>query len=274
MAKGGTASGVDVVMLTKNSMRPSLPETIASVYANIPVNRLIVVDGGSKDGTVEFLSGQKGAVLVDDSKGTRATARQKGIEAVETELFAFVDSDVVLQPRWYDLAMAWFANGVGGVSTFSRQLGDEADTQRAVAKLYRLRSVSDLARRKRFDTAASLIRTEAVRGLKIPRELQAGEDEFIGRFIQGRGFRAFGVPSPVVCHRRTEPQTDSPITRGRLLRRHGWRTTRYMARQMLLSVPEGVFICLYTGNCRAGVQRFRYSTLAFVGYVTGPSSYE
>ena len=270
--EAGAQPQVDVVMLTKNSMKPSLPRTVASVYENVPVDRLLVVDGGSKDGTVEFLSGQRGAVVIDDSRGTRATSRQKGIDAVRTEFFAFVDSDVVLQTAWYSLAIAWFTGDVGGVSTFSRQLGDEADTQRAIAKLYRLRSVSDLAKRKRFDTAAALIRTEAVRGLRIPRELQAGEDEFIGRFIQGRGYRALGVPSPVAYHQRTEPQTDSPIVRGRLLRRRGWRTTKYMARQAALSLPEGVFICLYTGNLRAGVQRFRYSTLAFVGYLTGRSA--
>lgn len=266
MSKGPAKA--DVVMLTKNSMRPSLPETLASVYANVPVNRLIVVDGGSSDGTVEYLSRQKNAVLIDDSRGTRATARQKGVERVETDYFAFVDSDVILQEQWYALAMAWFANDVGGVSTFPRQLGDEADTQRAVAKLYGLRRVSDLARRKRFDTAAAVIRTEAVRGIRIPGELQAGEDEYIGRVIQSRGFKAFVVPTPVIYHQRTEPQTDSPIARGRLLRSQGWRTARYMARQALLSVPEGVFIWVYTGNFNAAKQRIRYSTLAFLGYMT------
>jgi len=265
---GKGAPGVDVVLLTMNSMKPSLPETVASIYANVPVNRLLVVDGGSKDGTVEFLSTQKGAVLIDDSGGTRATARQKGVEAVKTEYFAFVDSDVILQHGWYDAAMGQVTPQVGGVSTFPYQMGDERDTQLAMAKLYRLQRVSDLALRKRFDTAAALIRTESVRGLAIPRELRAGEDEYIGRFIEARGFRALVVPRPVVYHQRTEPQTDNPVTRGRLLRRQGWRSTRYMARQFLLSIPEGIFIWFYTGNGRAGKQRVRYSALALVGYLS------
>ncbi len=263
----------DVVMLTKNSMKPSLPETLASVYANVPVNRLIVVDGGSKDGTVECVLKQNNAVLVDDSRGTRATARQKGVEEVETEFFAFIDSDVVLQKDWYAAATRWFAKDVGGVATFPVQTGDEADTQRAIAKLYGLGRVNDLARRKRFDTAAAVIRTRCVSGLEIPAKLQAGEDEYIGRFIQNRGFRAFVVPSPVVYHQRTEPQTDSPIARGRLLRSQGWRTRRYVARQAVLSIPEGLFIFLYTGNYRAGIQRFRYSTLALVGYLWAGEPY-
>ena len=263
---------IDVVMLTKNSMNPSLPETLASVYAWVPVNRLIVVDGGSTDGTVEFVSKREKVLLIDDSSGTRATARQKGIEAVETEFFAFIDSDVVLQHDWYSQAAAWFRKEVGGVSTFPYQMGDEGDTQVAIAKLYRLGSVSDLARRKRFDTAAAVIRKEAVRGISIPSVLQAGEDEYIGRVIQERGFRAFVVPRPVVYHRRTEPQPDNPLTRGRLLRRQGWRTTGYMARQFLLSIPEGAFIWVYTGNFNAGKQRVRYSALAFVGYLSAPGA--
>jgi glycosyltransferase involved in cell wall biosynthesis len=264
-------SKADVVMLTKNSMKPSLADTLASVYANIPVNRLIVVDGGSKDGTVELVSRQKDVLLVDDSKGTRATARQRGIELVETPTFAFVDSDVILQEGWYTLAAAQLASDVGGVSTFPYQRGDEWDTQRAIARLYRLRAVSDLAGRKRFDTAAALVRTEAVKGIRIPREFQLGEDEYIGRVIGERGFRAFVASTPVVYHQRTEPQTDSPMARGLLLRRQGWRTRTYMARQALLSIPEGLFIWLYTGNGRAGRQRIRYCTVAFVAYVTAPS---
>ncbi len=261
-------------MLTKNSMKPSLPDTLASVYANIPVSRLIVVDGGSTDGTVEFVSKQKNVLLIDDSEGTRATARQRGIESVETPLFAFVDSDVILQDGWYALAAARFSPDVGGVSTFPYQQGDEGDTQRAIAKLYGLGSVSDLAGRKRFDTAAAVVRTDAVRGIRIPKELQAGEDEYIGRVIRERGFRAFVVSSPVIYHQRTEPQTDSPIARGRLLRSQGWRTGRYMARQALLSLPEGAFIWLYTGNLNAGKQRIRYSTLALLGYLTAGRSAE
>lgn len=258
----------DVVMLTRNSMRPSLPETLASVYANVPVNRLIVVDGGSSDGTLEFVAKQKGAVVIDDSGGTRATARQKGVEAVATEFFAFVDSDVIVQKDWFASAMVWFSPYVGGVATFTFQRGADADTQRALARLYRLKSVNDLASRKRFDTAAAVIRAEAVRGVKIPKELQAGEDEFIGRFIQQRGFRAIVVPHPVVYDQRTRPQTDSPVTRGRLLRRQGWRTVRYMVRQALLSIFEGAFIWLYTGNFRAGRQRVGYSVLALMGYLS------
>jgi len=47
---------VYVVLLTKNSNKPVLRLVLESLYKNVNVNRLIVVDGGSTDGTVELLS--------------------------------------------------------------------------------------------------------------------------------------------------------------------------------------------------------------------------
>ena len=94
---------VDVVLLTKNSEKV-LEECLASVYANVPVNQLIVVDGYSNDKTLEILNhyNQKhGNVKVFFDRGTRATAREKGIRQVKTEWFMFVDSDVVVCKDWY-----------------------------------------------------------------------------------------------------------------------------------------------------------------------------
>ena len=75
---------VDVVLLTKNSEKV-LEACLASVYANVPVNQLIVVDGYSTDRTLEVLnrySQKHGNVQVFFDRGTRATAREKGIEQV------------------------------------------------------------------------------------------------------------------------------------------------------------------------------------------------
>ena len=89
-------SRIDVVLLTKNSER-KLQECVDSIYSNIPVARLIAVDGYSKDKTLDILgefNRKYRNVKVIMDKGTRATALQKGIEAVETDWFVFVDSDV------------------------------------------------------------------------------------------------------------------------------------------------------------------------------------
>ena len=83
---------VDVVIITKNSEH-MLNECLRSVYENVPVNRLIVVDGHSTDKTLEIVhkfQKKHGNVLMVQDNGNRATARQKGIEQVKTEWFMFV----------------------------------------------------------------------------------------------------------------------------------------------------------------------------------------
>ena len=77
---------VDVVIITKNSER-MLNECLNSVYKNVPVNHLIVVDGYSTDKTLDIVrlfQKKHGNVLLIPDKGTRATARQKGIDHVKT----------------------------------------------------------------------------------------------------------------------------------------------------------------------------------------------
>lgn len=75
-----------------------MPECVKSIYNydNVFINRLIVVDSGNTDGIIEFLERMPGVEIIDDSKGSRTTARRRGVEAVETEWHPNVDSDVIL----------------------------------------------------------------------------------------------------------------------------------------------------------------------------------
>jgi len=49
---------IDVVMLTLDA-ELSLEKSLFSIYKEIPVNRLIVCDGGSKDNTIKILVNKK-----------------------------------------------------------------------------------------------------------------------------------------------------------------------------------------------------------------------
>jgi glycosyltransferase involved in cell wall biosynthesis len=254
----------DVVMLTKNSMKPSLAETFGSIFANIPVNRLIVVDGGSRDGTLEFARRNPRVLLVDDSEGTKGTSRQRGIELVTTDVFAFVDSDVILQRGWFEKAIAQFELGVGAVSTYPRHHGKAGMTQRALERMYRRPT------KRRFDTAAALIRTDAAKGIQIPREFFMSEDEFLGRSIESRGYRVKCVSIPVAYHME-EPRPANMVLKGRLLRKQGWRSGLYLLRQFATSVPEGLFVAISVPDLREGCMRMVNSAQTLRGYLEGAS---
>jgi glycosyltransferase involved in cell wall biosynthesis len=189
------------VLLTLNSDR-KLRDCIASVYQNVPVNQLIAVDGGSTDQTLTILEDfnrKYGNVQVIYDKGTRATARQKGIDAVRSDWFIFIDSDVVLCKDWYKKAQAYVDTDVGmvwGIEVWSK-LGS-----RRALKLFLLvtRKIFDL----RGGTHDTLIRTQAVKDISVPWNLHVFEDAYIKEWVEKKGYRIVACYSPFCIHFRPE----------------------------------------------------------------------
>ena len=190
---------VDVVIITKNSEH-MLSECLKSVYANVPVNRLIVVDGYSTDRTLQIVrefQEKHGNVLLLQDKGTRATARQKGIDHVKTEWFMFVDSDAVLCNNWFKKAENHIGPGVGAVwgievwSTIRNPM---------ILKLFLMvtRKIFDL----RGGTHDTLIRTDLVKDIKIPKILHVFEDAYIKDWIIEKGYNLVACYDPFCIHYR------------------------------------------------------------------------
>jgi glycosyltransferase involved in cell wall biosynthesis len=190
---------VDVIIITKNSER-MLKECLRAVYENVPLNRLILVDGYSTDKTLEIVhefQKKYGNVLVIQDNGTRATARQKGIEQVETEWFMFVDSDAVLCKGWFKKAEKHMRQDVGavwGIEVWSTIKNP------AILKLFLwiTRKIFDL----RGGTHDTLIRTDVVRDIKIPKVLHVFEDAYIKDWITQKGYKLIACYDPFCIHYR------------------------------------------------------------------------
>jgi glycosyltransferase involved in cell wall biosynthesis len=190
---------VDVVIITKNSEH-MLSECLKSVYKNVPVNRLIVVDGGSTDKTLAIVrefQKKHGNILVLQDRGTRATARQKGIDQVKTEWFMFVDSDAVLCKDWFKKAEKHLGQNVGaiwGIEVWST-------IQNPVLLktfLWITRKIFDL----RGGTHDTLIRTDLVRDIEIPKVLHVFEDAYIKDWITQKGYKLIACYNPYCLHFR------------------------------------------------------------------------
>ncbi len=193
---------VDVVLLTKDSER-MLKRCVESIYKNVPINHLVVVDGFSKDRTMQIIEAFKtkyGNVTVILDRGTRATARQKGIDAVTAEWFMFVDSDVVLCSDWYKKAQQYIHPDVGalwGIEVWST-ISNPKTMRLFLTTTRRIFEV-------RGGTHDTLIRTSTVKDIKIPANLHVFEDAYIKDWISNKGFRVVACYSPFCIHYR--PQT-------------------------------------------------------------------
>jgi glycosyltransferase involved in cell wall biosynthesis len=190
---------VDVVVLTKNSER-LLRECFDSVYRNVPVSRLIVVDGHSTDRTpkiVEEFQEKHGNVVFIQDQGTRGSARQKAMEIVETEWFMFVDSDVLLSKNWFTNAQKLVKEDVGavwGIEIWSilRKMKLLGLFQRVTLKIFD----------KRGGTHDLLVRRKAIEGIRVPNHLHTYEDAFIKSWILKKGYKVVGSYEPYCMHFR------------------------------------------------------------------------
>lgn len=192
---------VDVVMLTKNSER-LLQECLESVYRNVPVGQLIVVDGYSEDKTIAILNQfneKYHNVKIIFDRGTRATARQKGISQVSTDWFMFVDSDVVLCNDWFKKAQKYLGEDVGAV--WGIEVWSTIQKQKTL-KLFLLitRKIFEV----RGGTHDTLIRTDLVQDIKIPQSLHVFEDAYIKDWIVSKGYRVVACYDPFCVHYRPQ----------------------------------------------------------------------
>jgi glycosyltransferase involved in cell wall biosynthesis len=131
--------------------------------------------------------------------GTRASARQKGIMAVQTDWFMFIDSDVVLCCDWFQKAVKQLDSHVGAV------WGIEVWSTLKNPKMLKLFLIIT---RKIFEirggTHDTLIQTFLVKDIQIPKELHVFEDAYIKDHITKKGYKVLACYDPFCIHFRPD----------------------------------------------------------------------
>jgi glycosyltransferase involved in cell wall biosynthesis len=93
---------IDVVMLTLDAEN-FLDRSLHTVYREIPVRKLLVCDGGSKDDTINILNRFPRLELhVRPDIRTTGKAMEFLFSLVTTKWFVLIDSDIELSSGWYD----------------------------------------------------------------------------------------------------------------------------------------------------------------------------
>jgi glycosyltransferase involved in cell wall biosynthesis len=232
------------------------------------------VDGGSTDGTLELVTRYPDVEIIEDLHGTRASARQKGIDAVETEWHVHVDSDVILCEDWFTKAWNNVADDVGAV--WGVAVPNEKhyfNATYAMARLYGI-SVKDLMvrqmRSERCMMHDTLIRTATVKGIRIPPNLHILEDDYIGRHIIRKGYRFLKVTEPYCLHNVTSNErTQGSVTTGYLMKTYHYGRFSQVLRWVVLAVPKSAWIYMVTRDFQASKTNLISNVLVFKGWLAG-----
>jgi len=263
---------VDVVLLTKNSVNPCLKECLESIRKQLPINRLIIVDGGSTDGTIELCKAIfPAAQIIYDVKGNRATARQIGIDQVCTDWFVFMDSDVILKEGWFKNASKYMVNpDIGAVQGSTLQVVEPLIEDFSVA-MKRIRKFLGGLTYKPFlepvhrgFTGDILLKTHLVKDIKIPKILHVYEDHYIKKWIENKGFIWFRAPDATCAHymENRDPKTALNDYIGYVIGSVSFKRS-FVA--VLMIIPKILFALCMKPNLKMAVWQLKFQLYSFIG---------
>jgi len=180
---------IDVIMITKNSSKPCLVSSLESIKKNINLNKIVIVDSFSIDNTIEILKDSLNGLLdITQKNCSRGKARELAIKKVETEWFAFVDSDVILEENWQNIIEKNITSKIGAIE------GNVKSKEGIPQKI---------RQNGRGYTNCTLIKSSLVEDIVIPEEMKVYEDQFIRRFIEKKGYAWLKVATPCSLHLST-----------------------------------------------------------------------
>lgn len=210
------------------SLEPLSEAFLQNIEANIPVNR----------------------ILTSSVKG-RGNARQDLINRVETEWFAFVDSDVILDKNWYWKVASYAGADVGAIEGLWRYDSDKRaiDWRNAMEKLasFTGRKSWKEAHDFRAFTGDTLVRTEAMKGIRIP-DMNVYEDQFIQDFVCSKNYKWIRTKE-TVCNHNRKYNIEDAYECGKVGRAMGKLTLSKQSQSLFLLTPLKIGFCAaYTKN--------------------------
>ncbi len=174
---------IDLVIWTKDGEKTLVPclKSIETAIGHNQVNQKIAVDGHSKDNTKTILKQFGWTVYKAEKIGIPFQAKQ-AISLVETPFFASFEQDIILNSRWFRLALRHF---------YEKE--NVAVVQGVRVSLNKtLKIIEDLALNKKIRYSSidnNLYRTDIMKSLDLPLKYPLGFDRALQDLILNKGFK-------------------------------------------------------------------------------------
>ena len=265
---------VDVVILTKNSEK-ILEECLRSIFREIPICHLIVEDAYSTDNTIKILgefSQKYRNILVNQTNVKLGKARELGIKKVDTDWFIFIDSDVILSKNWFTKMCEHLKENREKIGAIESNHIHHYPNNTPIFPEFK-GVANQVYNGKRTDTRAltiaTLLKTEAVKNISIPDDLQIYEDEFIRRYVESQGYIWHKASDPIIDHYPTpRPWRDAYLAGKYSARYHFISPVRIIIVSIFFPVKL-IYFWIRSGSLRASINSVIYSFYMLKGLLSG-----
>jgi len=256
----GYFPSVTIIIPTKNR-KIELIECLKSVFSqDYPKEKMevIVVDDGSRDGTLDITALFSCKVFVLEENHGQSYCRNLGAQEASGEILAFIDSDCVAEPLWLKELTSYFRwerlGAVGGLvdgyyEKFALDRYEKTFSPLQMGKYFRL---AENGSSMLYVPTCNLLvrRTTYLETGGVRDDMRVGEDVDLCWRIRGEGHYLLYVPSGAVKHkhrnglaqmlkRRAEYGTSEPL----LYTIHPAKRKVVRARPL----PAACFLCLCAG---------------------------
>ena len=183
---------------TVKDAAPHIEEFLSSIaFQTRPPDEIVIVDGGSTDGTAEILRRAEGITLIEEHGANISRGRNVAIRAATHDLIALSDADCILEPSWLSFLLETLEAGADVAMGF---YAPETETllQRCMSAV-NLPDASELREDRFMPSGRSVAfrRTAIEAAGSYPEWLDIGEDMYVDHRWRELGLDMRLVPEAV-----------------------------------------------------------------------------